>query len=114
MMEQVAFDQRLARVLPLPGPRERQRLGRSVWLLLLLCQWQGPSDGYVRSGNSIRAQELAEGLGIGERQARRELQRLRRAGYVELQNTGRGFKIRLPRWRTRSSRRRRGRAPARA
>lgn len=75
---------------------KRKQLGRSVWLLLLLQSWRNPSDTFVRSGTSIRAQELAEALGIGERQARRDLQRLRKAGCVEMQNTGRGFKIRIP------------------
>ena len=75
---------------------KRRKLGRSVWLLLLLQSWKSPSDIFVRSGTSIRAQELAEALGIGERQARRDLQRLRQAGCVELQNTGRGFRIRIP------------------
>jgi len=80
-----------------PDIRDRRRLGSSVWLLILLGAWKGPSDIYVRAGASIRAAELAEALGIGERQARRDLQRLRRAGYVELQNTGRGFRIHLSR-----------------
>ena len=79
-----------------PWQWKRKQLGRSVWLLLLLQSWRSPSDIFVRSGSSIRAQELAEALGIGERQARRDLQRLRKAGCVELQNTGRGFKIRIP------------------
>lgn len=89
-------------VLEVPGSRgalppveDRKQLGGSIWLLLLLLRWKDPSDIYVRSGNSIRAQEIASALGMGERQARRDLQRLRRAGYVELQNTGRGFRIRL-------------------
>jgi hypothetical protein len=74
---------------------DRRRLGLSIWLLLQLEIWTPSSDSLVRSGASIRAQELASAMGVGERQARRELQRLRGAGYVELQNTGRGFKIRL-------------------
>jgi len=81
------------RFMPLPG--ERKSLGRSIWLLLLLLRWTTAPHRDVRSGESIRAQEIAAALGVGERQARRELQRLRRAGYVELQNTGRGFRIRL-------------------
>ena len=95
MMERAALNHGLVRTMPLPEPRERQELGRSIWLLVLLCRWQDPSDHYVRAGSVIRAQELADELGVGERQARRDLQRLRRAGYVELQNTGRGFKIQL-------------------
>ncbi len=73
----------------------RRDLGLAIWLLLLLREWKGPADIYVRSGNSVQARELGDALGISERQGRRELQRLRLAGYVELQNTGRGFKIRL-------------------
>ena len=57
--------------------------------------WTSPADRFVRSGTSLRARELGAALGIGERQARRHLQRLRRAGLVELQNTGRGYRIRL-------------------
>ena len=73
----------------------RKALGQSLWVLLLLRRWVGPSDLYVRSGDSIRARELGEQLGIGERQARRDLQRLREAGFVELENTGRGYRIRV-------------------
>ena len=73
----------------------RKALGQSVWLLLLLRDWSGPSDLFVRSGVSIRATEVGQALGVGERQARRDLQRLRAAGFVELENTGRGFRIRL-------------------
>ena len=72
---------------------ERRRLGRSVWLFLLLQQWT--QGGQVRSGESIRVSEIAAVLGVGPRQTRRELHRLRKAGYVTLQNTGRGFKIRV-------------------
>ena len=72
---------------------ERRRLGRSVWLFLLLQQWT--QDGQVRSGESVRVSEIASSLGVGPRQTRRELHRLRKAGYVTLQNTGRGFKIRI-------------------
>lgn len=79
----------------LPSPTERVQLGRSIWLLLLFRQWNSPSELYVRAGDPIRATEIALALGVGERQARRDLQRLRRAGYVELQNTGRGYKVRL-------------------
>ncbi len=78
-----------------PNARERQRLGRAVWVLLLLARWQDTGDTYVRGGASIRCGELAAELGVGERQVRRDLRRLRLAGYVELQRTGRGFKIRL-------------------
>jgi len=78
-----------------PIAEERRLLGSAVWVLLLLRRWADSPDSLVRSGASIRAQELAAGLGVGERQVRRDLQRVRRAGYVELQNTGRGFKIRL-------------------
>lgn len=74
---------------------ERRQIGRSVWLLLLLGTWVTGGDTFVRSGESIQASTIASALGIGERQARRDLQRLRRAGYVDLQNTGRGFRIRL-------------------
>jgi DNA-binding transcriptional ArsR family regulator len=77
------------------SPKDRSRLGLSVWLLILLRTWNQPPDIYVRSGQSISACELAAAMDIGERQARRELQRLRRAGYVELQNTGRGYRIRV-------------------
>lgn len=77
------------------SPADRRTLGLSVWLLLLLQQWRDSSELFVRSGKSVRASELAEAMGVGERQARRELQRLRRAGYVDLQNTGRGYVIRL-------------------
>jgi len=80
----------------LTDPREvRRQLGSGIWLLLLLNQWQTPPDLYVRSGTAVRAEELAAALGVGERQVRRDLQRLRKAGYLELQNTGRGFRIRL-------------------
>ena len=80
-----------------PGPiaEERRRIGSAIWMLKLLGQWKARADIFVRAGVSVRAHELAEALGVGERQARRDLQRLRRAGYVELQNTGRGFRIRL-------------------
>ena len=92
---------------PIPSPQlfdpamllavlqDRRRLGLSIWVWLLLHCWKPSSGVFVRSGSSIRAGELAAALGIGERQARRDLQRLRRAGYVELQNTGRGFRVRL-------------------
>ncbi len=73
----------------------RKALGQSIWMLLLLRGWRGPSDSFVRSGGSILARELGKHLGIGERQARRDLQRLRTAGFVEVQNTGRGHRIRL-------------------
>lgn len=73
----------------------RRQLGRAIWLLIILREWLGPGESLIRGGSSVRSGELAEALGIGERQARRDLQRLRESGYVELQNTGRGFKIRL-------------------
>ena len=78
-----------------PCVEERRRLGQAIWVLLLLLDWTDPADIVVRSGASIRAEEIAQALGLGERQARRELQRLRRAGWIELQNTGRGFKVRV-------------------
>ena len=78
-----------------PLIQDRRRLGRSVWLYLILTARHNPTDRYVRSGDSIRAQELANALDVSERQARRDLQRLRKAGYLELQNTGRGFRIRI-------------------
>ncbi len=78
----------------LPRADVRLQVGQGIWLYLLLMEWTTP-DGLVRSGASVRAEEFAEVLGVGERQARRQLQQLRRAGYVELQNTGRGFQIRL-------------------
>jgi DNA-binding transcriptional regulator PaaX len=78
-----------------PCPEERRRVGSAIWLLLLLMEWTPTSDNSVRSGASIRADEIASALGIRERQARRQLQMLRRAGWVELRNTGRGFNIRL-------------------
>ena len=78
-----------------PIADQRRNLGQSIWLFLLLTQWKSETDPYVRSGASIRAEELAAATGVGERQARRDLQRLRKAGHVELQNTGRGFKIRI-------------------
>ena len=74
---------------------ERRRLGGSIWLLLLLKSWNRPQENRPCCGDSIRTKELAKALGIGERQARRQLQRLRRAGYLDLRNTGRGFSIRL-------------------
>jgi len=73
----------------------RKNLGRSVWLFLLLSEWTTPGERLVRGGASIRSSELGEALGIGERQARRELQRLQKAGYVGLESTGRGFRVRL-------------------
>lgn len=78
-----------------PMVQERRRLGCSIWLLMLLKEWRDPSDVYVSAGASITAAALGRALGVGERQARRDLQRLRGAGLVELQNTGRGFRIRL-------------------
>ena len=87
--------QTVAREAALPQVAQRRRLGHSIWLLLLLREWSHPSDRYVRSGDSIRATEMARALGVGDRQARRELQRLRDAGYVQLENTGRGFRIQL-------------------
>ena len=90
--EKVSYRQSLTSERELPSPVERRRLGGSIWLLLLLLRWKRPRDIYIRSGDSIRGKELAAALGIGERQARRELQRLREAGYVELENTGRGYK----------------------
>ena len=80
-------------LLPIDRPT-RRGLGRAVYLLLLLLSLSD-SQGQVRSGESINAEELAGNLGIGIRQARRDLQRLRHLGFVELENTGRGFKIRL-------------------
>ena len=76
-----------------PTAEERRRLGRSIWLFLLLTEWA--ENGVVRSGDSVRVSELAQALEIGPRQARRELHRLRQAGYLSLQNTGRGFRIQL-------------------
>lgn len=89
VLQQVAYD------VTTPRFNERRRLGHSIWLLLLLREWARTPDNFVRSGESVRAAELAEALGVGDRQARRDLKRLRRAGYIELQNTGRGFRIRL-------------------
>ena len=74
---------------------EKKNLGCAIWLLILLHHWKEPTDLFVRSGDSVRAKELSEALAVGERQALRDLGRLRKAGYVELQNTGRGFRIRL-------------------
>ena len=75
--------------------RLRGRLGRAVYLLLLLAEGAG-ADGLVQGGASVRAEELAKALGVGTRQARRDLQRLRHLGLVDLVNTGRGFTIRFP------------------
>ncbi len=83
------------REIEIPPAAVRRALGRSIWLLLLLSEWTPVGDADVRGGTSIRAGELAEALGIGERQVRRELQKLRKARYVRLRNTGRGFRIRL-------------------
>ena len=66
-----------------------------LWLLLLLRDWTPHLTSDVRSGDSIRAIELATALGVGERQVRRDLRRLRHAGLIETENTGRGFKIRV-------------------
>ncbi len=85
---------RSRRVIPVLDHRLRRRLGRAVYLLVLLCDWSD-TEGSVRAGDSISAVELAGRLGIGVRQARRDLQRLRHLGLVELGNTGRGFTIRL-------------------
>jgi len=95
MNSQTQLLQSLTTTSPYPIRECRRKLGRSIWMWLLLERWSGPPDMRVRSGESIRAGELAQALGVGDRQARRDLQRLRRAGYVELQNTGRGFRIRL-------------------
>lgn len=97
MNAQPQRDESLASHDCLPSIKERRRLGQSIWMLLLLREWRRSPDMYVLSGDSIRAEQLAHALGVGERQARRELQRLRRTGYIELQNTGRGFRIRLVR-----------------
>lgn len=95
MIEEHVLDQVVTTSDGLPCATERGHLGQGIWMLLLLREWRQSSDIYVRSGESIRATELGRALGIGERQARRELQRLSRAGYLELQNTGRGFRIRV-------------------
>ena len=88
--------ERLARAgVVLPTGTLRRRLGQSIWLLLLLETWTRPGEAYACSGEPLQASRMAAALGIGERQARRDLQRLRKAGHVELQNTGRGFKIRI-------------------
>lgn len=76
-------------------PQTRRALGAGIWLLLLLRSWQAGPDPFVRGGASISAREIGTALGLSPRQARRDLNRLRRAGYLELQNTGRGFRIRL-------------------
>ena len=84
--------------LPLTLPAsatDREKLGLSIWLLILLHSWTSPPDTMVKSGHTVSAHDIGEALGIGERQARRELQCLRRAGWVELRNNGRGFQIRL-------------------
>jgi len=80
---------------PLPIDRRlRRRLGRAVYLLMLLTG-SSDADGVVQSGRSVNAEELAADLGVGIRQARRDLQRLRHLGFLQIENTGRGFKIRV-------------------
>ena len=61
--------------------------------MLLVLRERLPAG--ITSPEPIRACDLADTLGVGERQARRELQRLSRAGFLKLENTGRGFRVQL-------------------
>jgi len=72
----------------------RRRLGRSIWLYLVL-EGLRHKDGLVAGGRSITAGELGTVLGVGPRQVRRDLERLREADLVSLRNTGRGFQVSL-------------------
>ncbi len=70
----------------------RRRLGRSIWLYLLLDGLKR-EDGLVDGGRSITAGELGCALGVGPRQVRRDLERLKEVDLVALRNTGRGFQV---------------------
>ncbi len=70
----------------------RRRLGRSIWLYLLLDGLKR-EDGLVDGGRSITAGELGCAQGVGPRQARRDIERLKNAELVALRNTGRGYQV---------------------
>lgn len=97
-MQAESHSQVISSYLPpnlLASAADRAKLGLSIWLLILLYGWTSPPDTMVKSGHTVSARDVGDALGMGERQARRELQCLRRAGWVELRNNGRGFQIRL-------------------
>ena len=72
--------------------QHRRQLGRSVWLYLWLQRYSR-GDGLVAAGRSLTASGLGEALGIGPRQARRDLTRLKEASLINLRNTGRGYQV---------------------
>ena len=71
----------------------RQRIGGAIWLLIVLRRNVSQDGVTVMGGAPLRACDLGRLLGVSPRQARRDLARLRSAGAVKLQNTGRGYRI---------------------
>lgn len=62
--------------------QHRNRIGESLWEFLWLISHETKMEGKVLNGSPITLQRIAEELGESYRTARRNLERLAKAGYV--------------------------------
>lgn len=72
------------------APQHHNRIGESLWEFLWLVSHETRMEGKVLNGSPITLGRIAQELGESPRTARRNLERLSKAGYVKKQRTGPG------------------------
>ncbi len=74
----------------------REKIGPAIWLFLLLIDWvtaEQDGIGLVLGGKPVKVEKIMEVLRLGNRQVRKQIQRLESHGYIRLRRNPYGFSI---------------------